>query len=539
MGALREIIAKFGVSFDTAELEKGMAMLGKGVGALTKFAGALGVGLTLGALKDFTLGVNDQVLALDKQSRYLRVGIEDLQRWQQAAQIAGVSTDAMNGLLETMRMRSRKPTEAILTLSDRLIAIKDPMRRAQIGTAMLGNSYRDLEPLLEKGRGGIQKLLRESEDLAVVFGKDSVAAAKENRSNLGRLSVVWSGLANQLGAALLPLLVELTKALVPIAVAIKNITHHTALFKAAAIVLSVAGLGLLVSRLGGLRAITGTVITGLKNMLLMLKANRAELGRMALSAAKVIIPLLLLEDFFTFLAGGKSAFGAVIDRVFGPGAQEKVRTFLKVLTGDWETFKEFFGALWDYAADVAVAALFALRDAAVFVGGAVQDALSAMWNGLVDGAKWTVRQLAGVAKAIGLEKISKSVADWESSLDDVKARTDNTEQRQKELEPFQKQLGDMLIKDGDRVARMAAQLASGEKLVADKPNATTIKPVTVVGDKRRGGAQGAAPIVQNTVNVTVPPGTPEQLAKRVGTAAAKAVQQGNAATHAALVQGGG
>lgn len=548
--ALREILAKFVVNFDDSQLERGKKAIDSTVGALKGFAGALGIGLSLGAVKSFIGGINDQVIALDKQSRYLRVGIEDLQRWQGAAQIAGASTDALNSALEQMRFRAKKPTDALLKVADRIAAIKDPTRRAMIGTAMLGNSYRELEPLLEKGSSGIKKLLNETKDLAVVFGKDSVAAAKSNRESWGRLKLIWSGLANQLGALLLPLVADLSKALVPVAVWLKNLTHHTHLFRAAAVVLGGGGLFTLVRRFGGLSG-------ALKAAMPYLRLFAAQLWKVSLAAFKVVAPILILEDFLVFLAGGKSAFGEILDKVFGKGTQERVRrwiqelidsaskffdhirnspkqavkemtewlssivpegreifqglseafvalmtTLMGVWDGGWTAVKEFFGAIWDSIVLVARIAFTELGFASQLLTAQIADSFIKMWNSILEGGKQVLKFAGKVASAVGATSIGETLSDASKALGMGQGRTSSeiiTQARDQERL---------------RIARQADDVSARFNRVAEMRST-------------------------NNVTVNVPPGTPQTLANRVAKETTKAVQKNNQATRSALVPGQG
>lgn len=549
MSALREIIAKFGIQFDDAELKKGLETVKGGVKALTGFAGALGIGLSLGALKDFIVGVTEQNVALEKQARYLRVGMEELQRWQQAAQIAGASSEALNGALEQMRMRSRKPTEALMKVADRVSAIKDPTRRAMLGTAMLGNSYRELEPLLEKGSKGIKALISESEDLAVVVGKDSVIAAKENKASLARLSIVWNGLATQLASVLLPVVARLTKALVPVFVWFKNITKHTHLFRAAAMLLGGGGLFALVRRFGSLGG-------ALKAAMPFLRMFGKQLFTTAIAAGKVILPLLILEDFLVFLSGGKSAFGEILDKAFGKGTAEKVRNavngiiskfnefielvktepkkavskllewfgldptsswkgffeafvdtlnaVLNAFNGGWDGAKNFFKQTWNGIALIAEIAWTELKFGFLHLAAIVGDAFSKMWNGIVSGGQGAVKFLGKAAGALGASDTAKALSEAAQGL---------------ELKKSEANAEEIILK-----ARDAERLQIAEKADAIAKSVSSPK-VNVQNNP--------------TIQVTVPPGTPAQTANRVAAATSKAVQKNNQATRAALVPGQG
>lgn len=590
--ALREVIAKFVVNFDGAELSKGLAAVEGGIKTLKQFAGALGIGLGLGALKDFVVGVNEQAIALDKQSRYLRVGTEDLQHWQAASAVAGVSTEAFTGLLETMRLRSRKPTEAILSLSDKLAGIKDPTRRAQLGTMMLGNSYRELEPLLEKGRKGIKGLLSESEDLTVVFGKEQVAAAKENRSNIARLSLVWKSFSTQLGSVVLPIMNTLLKAAMPIARVFSVVAKHAAFFQGALLTLAAVGiyklmapiravrfetiglgdafvrlLGAPRAAINGVRSAFAAVVNApraaakaarsfmsalrggriraaakaLSRMRPSIEGIRKALNRAGTAANKLLDKLksgvlkglaflgpLIVDDFSTFLKGGDSVIGRFLDGAFGPGSAKKVRTFINTITGDWNSFSIYFKALWEYGSDIIQ--VFVNETVGFFygLGATVHDVFSEIWNGIVDGAKWTINLLAAGAKSLGLEDRAKSLADAATGLDSAKGTTNNAAEAAERQRQMTERIGKQLLADGDKLSAMTAQLTAGKRLTESPP---------VASSSSRAAASNRSVTNNNNVQVQVVPGTPQQTANRIANTAVKVIQKNNQATRAALVQG--
>ncbi|HVJ26397.1 MAG TPA: hypothetical protein VM493_02610, partial [Vicinamibacterales bacterium] len=325
MGVLRELVAKFSVSFDDAELKNGIAAIGDAVGGLKGLAGALGAGVALSAVREFTTSIADQAIALENQSLQLRTSTDQIQRLQQAATMAGASSEAMTAALTKLSQTSKKPDEALMRIADRVSAIHDPIKRARYGTILLGDSYRDLAPLLEKGRKGIGSLVNEADSLAGVFDKSTIEDARALRAEMGKLKVFWDGLKTQLGSALLPVMRDLTALLVPLAVRFRQLTKNTQIFKTVAFALGGAGIFKAIAAFGGLRK------------MLMLLTNQF---------LKVIAPILILEDFLVFMQGGKSAFGEIVDRLFGKGSADKVRawvteTFNRVKTWLSDTYTEF------------------------------------------------------------------------------------------------------------------------------------------------------------------------------------------------------
>lgn len=532
MSALREILAHFSVKFDDAELKKGNEAVKSAIDGVKSFAQALGIGLGLKAMLDFAKASADQAVTLDRQAAAMRISAEELQRWQQAAQIAGSSSEAITSALDQMRMRSRKPTEALMQVADRLTAIKDPTRRAQMGTALLGNSYLELEPLLAKGSKGIRENIRQAEDLAEVFSKDTVQAAKESRAELGKLNVFYDGLKTQLGAAVIPMLTSLLKRIVPVAMWFRSVSKNTQLFRATTMALVGGGLFKAINALGGLRKILQLV------------------SRQVMTT---LLPLFMLEDILTFLGGGKSAFGEILDKIFGKGKAEKVRkefaAFLEDLKtkpmeavnrllswfgldptskwkgffesfvvtlkavidafgGGWEGAKKLFGVAWDGIILIAEIAWTELKFGFLHLAAIVGDAFADMWNGIVGGAQGTVRFLSKAAGALGANDTAKALAESAKSLELNKSDANSASVIER-------------ARDADRL-----KIAERADVIGQRFNTNNNSTQTTIDAKQ-------------SIVVNVPSGTTEQVANRVANATSKAIQKNNQATRAALVPGQG
>jgi hypothetical protein len=54
------------------------------------------------------------------------------------------------------------------------------------------------------------------------------------------------------------------------------------------------------------------------------------------AALRFLAPLLIIEDFLVFLAGGKSVFGRVFEEMFGAGGAEKARTWINNTIGEFQ-----------------------------------------------------------------------------------------------------------------------------------------------------------------------------------------------------------
>jgi hypothetical protein len=90
---------------------------------------------------------------------------------------------------------------------------KIPPGAEQVNAAMkaAGKSGADLIPVINQAGGSFEEFRKRAEALGVVISTESANAADEFGDTLGELSAVVTGLKNQIGAGLLPTLIELTK----------------------------------------------------------------------------------------------------------------------------------------------------------------------------------------------------------------------------------------------------------------------------------------------------------------------------------------
>ena len=541
MGVLRELVAKFSVSFDDAELKNGIAAIGDAVGGLKGLAGALGAGVALSAVREFTTSIADQAIALENQSLQLRTSTDQIQRLQQAATMAGASSEAMTAALTKLSQTSKKPDEALMRIADRVSAIHDPIKRARYGTILLGDSYRDLAPLLEKGRKGIGSLVNEADSLAGVFDKSTIEDARALRAEMGKLKVFWDGLKTQLGSALLPVMRDLTALLVPLAVRFRQLTKNTQIFKTVAFALGGAGIFKAIAAFGGLRK------------MLMLLTNQF---------LKVIAPILILEDFLVFMQGGKSAFGEIVDRLFGKGSADKVRawvteTFNRVKTWLSDTYTEFKPVIEEI---IALAKRMVTEPGAVWAE--FVEGVQTMWTDLVAWIKSTWLGLAlatiigeSVDASIGAIKVLGKVFGW--LFDFI---TTGWSRVFESVSNFAKAFGKVLdiIPGGRKTMEKAfgTTLTNStfgkspqEKQLDDWYEAARARGAQLERDNLASSAalKSGPPSVtaNNTVDAStnmvfnVPPGTTREQAKYIADTAGKAVKKTNQATHSALVPGGG
>jgi len=565
MAALREILAHFGVTFDDKPLKAGAGAVEGFIGKLKAFAGALGVGLSLGAIYKFTDGLIEEADALAKQSRLLGVSMAELQQWNYAASLAGVSSQALASTLSRLSSGRYDPkamkelgvsvkdaaggmrgaTDILDDVADQLSKTTDPAERNRLAMRLLGRNYAQLMPLLEGGAEGLRKTREEFEAFGGGFTEDFGKSAEEYNDNLTRVKTLWKNLAITILSRVLPTLLELSKRAVTLVQVVVKVVRNTKLFEAAAIGLALRGIVLLAGKIGPLG-----------------KALKTLSGQFF----KVILPLLILEDLLVFLAGGDSAFGRMLENVFGKGTAEKVRAWvlyvwaeftrfiedirkrpekllddwrvftselkkdiqaafgkyiggyiiaigktwafvMDLMTGGWANFKDKVSASGEVLLGLLRVQWVAFKNGWLLVIASVQDAFTQLWNGIVAGTQAPLRlmsKVAGLTKRTGLQK---DIDELIGGLESHKGAADAFER--------------VDAAGKAELAQVREEMVAAGRVIKGAPS-----PVNI----------------NTEVNVTVPPGTPAEVANRVATAAANGASKGATinmkATHAALKPGG-
>lgn len=188
------------------------------------------------ALYNNTIGlVNAQLDLIDinaKLSDRLGITTEALGGLQHAADLSGVSTEALSGGLEkylknvgeavngnkTARaafqslgldfaaLANMSTDRAIGTIGDALNAIQNPAQRAAAAVAIFGKSGQGLLPLLAEGSSGIEAMIREAAALGLTFSRIDAAKVEEANDAFSRMKAAIAGIGKTLAIAFAPAL---------------------------------------------------------------------------------------------------------------------------------------------------------------------------------------------------------------------------------------------------------------------------------------------------------------------------------------------
>jgi hypothetical protein len=436
--ALREVLAFLGFEVDSTELEKGNALVDQFKSGLLGVGKAVAGAFAVKEIVGFGKELVNQADELREAAIALGAVPQELQVLEFAAGQAGVEVGELRaslarfnktaaesakgkGASETFKKLGveLKNADGTIKSSGQLFEevgvaigkIEDPIERAGAASEFFGKSYAKLLPFFAEGPEGMRKAREEAEALGFVFDTAFLENSDEINDRLDKLKRGLVGIAIQAIAPLLPYVKSFVEGSIKVVKGLVGWVRQTKILQALTIALTgkgVLALGravfALVARFGGWRAI---------------------LMRLLPILLKFVAPLLILEDFLVFLAGGKSLTGNLLDKAFGPGTQENVRQIIKSLGEFFALFKTkpeevraafaklpedlarslgAFGAfLGGWGQEIVNVALFAVN---VITGGWQNFArkMKALWDGvkLAGAIAWTELKFGGLAAAAAI-----------------------------------------------------------------------------------------------------------------------------------------
>ncbi len=241
-----------------------------------------------------------------------------VRRMQKFLQSAAEGSTAANGTLAQLGVRfsdlaGMTPDQQFEALAQALSQVANPTTKAALAMELFGKSGTSLLPMMQDGAKGIQELRDQARDLGLVISTEDAKAAEVFGDRLSDLwKVIKSGVF-AIGAALAPLLIDLTKQAIRIAKTIADwVRENKALvvtvFKIAAAVAAggaaIFALGTLISGVGAAFGVAASVITGIG----------AVLGTLGTIIAALLSPIGLvtaaivgLGAYLLYVSGAGSA----------------------------------------------------------------------------------------------------------------------------------------------------------------------------------------------------------------------------------------
>ena len=568
--ALREIVAHFGVDFETKELAKGDNLISGMVGKLKGFAVGLAGAFAVDKVVDFTNSLLHQADAIGDTSEQIGVSTRQLQEWGYIAKLNGAEaedyTAAVRRLgaqlaeastgkgsaqtfkrlgvsLKDARGELRPTGDVFEDVAVAISKLDNPTEQAGVAADLFGKQYARLLPMFRRGADGLAVLRKEFAELGGGFSDDFVKNAGAWEDGVDRLKLAGTSLASQVIGPLLPILTDLAREGLAFIRSLTDQSHGSTYISEFA------------------HAVTNIlkVMTRLNVQTSFFSKLSRWVGIAVRALSPLYIALLGIEDVLVFLAGGKSLLGKKLDDWFGAGTAQKIQQFFAFMVQGFGATAAEISAARATAIEFGTAVLiqaekmrFALLQIPLQVGVAFQD----LWNSIVDGATDAVLRLGDlVSKIPGAGDLGKEFGKLAVDLHmnarstgasaDLAALQTARAAALEKLSSLGQGAADLVRGDGRQPALTgAAAQAQADALLALAKSISAAQPHAMA--PQVAAAPGSAPptfllegIKQAVnVNVTVPPGTNADLARRVGDAAGSGAAKGIDLRGAKIAVGG-
>lgn len=539
---VREILAKFGVQFDTKPLEHGHDQINATVEGLKHLAHAVAGVFAFHQIEKFVEQVGEEAAQLRKASKQLGLNVQDLENFQFAAGQAGVGADALNMSLRFLERNAyeagkksseagkyfkslgievkgangkvKPATELMLEAADAFKQIEDPSERTAAAMRLFGRSGYEMVPMLELGSEKLREYMGEVEHLGGGFSDAFHKASGEFRKHHKAIGMLKRSIKDQLALQAIPALMHVGHAAEKMGLAFIKANKNGEMMRLA------------------MSAFAFMALSRLPQIVAVLKHMNWQLY---LAAAKLLAVFILLEDIVTWLRGGESVIGDFFGS-FAPGVNEaaaQLGQFFSFITSSWDNL---------------VKALSVIPSA---IGMALTVAGNELANGLVWMISWVQDQWDKLIRSMHLPSWAQDLLGT-SNVSDTSGKG-NQRQAEADAQQSREQIGKRFLattEGSDSWKAFTGAMAA--KQTADQNQAGWDKSKGQAGEFRwdmvsnaptRAQAQVPAAIVKPTtqindsskteVHVEVHGATPANVAHKTATETARAVRnQHNATRHA-------
>ena len=299
--------------------------------------------------REAVLSYNNLAENLRLVSRATNQSIEDFQRWSYAVEYSGGNVQAFQSTFEKLSKQVRQApfthnstflrglselgvnvhtaNGQIKSMSDLLLGLSGRLGGMSEGKAFLIGQRLGLDDdtirLLREGKDAVQAYLDKTKEDGIIQ-KQNLEIYERLRKARAELSKYWSEITIKIGNFILPLILKLTESLNKVTDWLREnstFIKHT---------LQLLGI------------ITGTITTIILAIGILTKS--LFLLKTALWGLGIGAIILLWDDFMTYLEGGDSVIGRVIDKIkeWGTAFKEWLAPGIQFAKDMWEGVVDFF-----------------------------------------------------------------------------------------------------------------------------------------------------------------------------------------------------
>lgn len=217
-------------------LKKGESALQRFKGVAANIATGIAAAFSINALRNMINDFTEFGDSMNKMSIRTGVSVESLSALKFAAEQSGTNINSLGAALFRMNRRIGNfstaagpakralemlgfnakefiglPTEEkFMKIVEALQGIDDKALRDQLGFEILGDNFRDLQPLIASGKEGIQALMEEAQRLGIVMSEEDAQAAADFGDAMNRLQKALQAIGTQIASVIVPILTSLS-----------------------------------------------------------------------------------------------------------------------------------------------------------------------------------------------------------------------------------------------------------------------------------------------------------------------------------------
>ena len=187
------------------------------------------------ALQSLTLGALQSQDALGKTAQKVGLSVSELSALRHAAELSDVTFETLtvslgrfssnvakgSKELEALGVATRSQdgtlratSEILADVADRFARMPDGVSKTALAIELFGRSGKDLIPLLNGGRAGLEAMAREARDLGRVIDEDTAKRAEHLNDNITRLKGALEGLSFEIAQRAVPAAIRITDAMI-------------------------------------------------------------------------------------------------------------------------------------------------------------------------------------------------------------------------------------------------------------------------------------------------------------------------------------
>jgi hypothetical protein len=242
IGALRVVLGADTAAFETG-LKKAQGHANSFAASVTKIAAGIGLERGIETLvSGIVHGFKEAIKSADdmgKAAQKMGLPVEELSKLKLAADLSDVSMESLSAglgklskaMVEVARGGGdaaglafrqlgvdvknadgtlRSTSDVLADVAGKFGGLGDGASKTAVAMALFGKGGKDLIPLLNEGKKGLEEMMHAAEKMGLVISKDTAAQSQKLMDNIKLLDAAKQGLTNTIVAQLLPALVRLS-----------------------------------------------------------------------------------------------------------------------------------------------------------------------------------------------------------------------------------------------------------------------------------------------------------------------------------------